>query len=254
VALHNKPIGHNEGAALMDIIRTMQLLHEHLDSLADVNVDAATKERITVRALTDGGAFFVQVARGEAKYPGIQLARDLDELVQIVRMQAWGIFKDIANGKERPGTFEQQLRTSSRSAIRDFADSSQNTMVARASTANRRARQEIAAKNLDDQIGPNPCLPASTILFGVPVEITDGHDAAGHVEMQSTIDRTIDTIARFESVALYSVAQMMLSWFPNGDQPSVADIARELHIPATTARRYCREVAGVFKHVHDLVD
>ena len=135
----------------MDIVRTMQLLHEHLDRLADADVDSAAKERTTVSALTDGGAFFVQVARGEARYPGVQLARDMDDLTQIVRMQALIIFKNIIAGKERPGTFEQQLRTSARSAIRDFADSSQNTMIARGATPNRRMRQEIAAKNLDDQ-------------------------------------------------------------------------------------------------------
>jgi len=233
----------------MDQVRAGQVLHSQIDLIRSPETTPAKKHEAICQALADGEGLFEIIARRYAVYPGIDRIRDFDDLLQLVREQALFILRAMADGSDRPGNFEAQLSKSAHSAIRDYADSGQTTMIGRGGAANRRARMEIAQRELDGQIGTNST-PTASVVFGVTVESPTDYDASNHLEMQSVIDTTLREIACFESATLLEVGRMLFGWFPNDEKPSSADIARELRIPARTALRYVGEVETIFKRIY----
>ena len=225
-----------------------------MNRLIDLLREGDLSETVRVRTVEEiirlGQSTFEVVARRYAVYPGLDIVRDFDDLVQIVREQAWRILKDIAGGRERPGSFEAQLSKSSHGAIRDYADSGATTMVARGGAAQRRTRAEIAQRELASRVSPPGSTPRTSLAFGIDVEKASRGDATSPLEMRSVIDRTLAVISSLESPALYQVAVQLLGWFPDGDEPTVASIARSLHLPWTTTTRYCAEARTIFRQVY----
>ncbi len=226
---------------------TSRSISELLTRVSDPSISDEAKTKAIEGILFKGTSLFELVARRYSVYPGIDRVRDFDDVVQIVREQAWLILREMANGGDRPGTFEAQLSKSSHAAIRDWADSGETTMGARVAAANRRARSELAQRELDDQTSQSHDQQRLSVIFGIEVDQSDGLDAAGHLEMQSVINKTLQEIAKFESPTLTSVAHLLLGWFPNNQQPSVAEIARALRLPWSTTTRYCNEVSAMFR-------
>lgn len=221
-----------------------------VDLVADPDVPAREKSRHIESIIGLGQRTFEIIARRYAVYPGVDVVRDFDDLVQIVREQAWRVLSAMAAGEERPGSFEAQLSKSSHAAIRDYADSGATTMVARGGAAQRRTRMEIAQRELESRLAPRTSPTHTAVVFGIDVERTARGDASAHLDMRSVIDRTFAVIESLESPALLRVARHLLGWFPDGDEPTVASIARDLHLPWTTTTRYCAEVRTIFRQVY----
>jgi hypothetical protein len=220
-----------------------------VDSVRDPSVGEREKNISIEHIISIGQTTFEIIARRYAVYPGLDIVRDFDDLVQIVREQAWNILREMARGGGRPGSFEAQLSMSSHAAIRDYADSGATTMVSRGGAAQRRARIEIAQRELESRLSPHSNRSHTSVTFGVEVERPSQEDASAHLEMKSVIDRTLRTIESLESPVLLTVAHRLLDWFPDGDEPTVASIARDLHLPWTTTTRYCEEARTIFRQV-----
>lgn len=233
----------------MSFVQLAHQLHERLEIIRDPEASQATKEREIEHIIAEGEGFFEVIARRYAVYPGLNIHRDFDDLLQIVRERAWVILTEMANGRERKGNFDAQLCMSAHGAIRDFADSGMNTLVARGGAANRASRAQAAREAINESTTP-PASNRPIVEFGLQVDRPSDSDAAAHLEMQSVIDRTLYEIARFESATLYEVARTMFAWFPDDEQPSMAEVARRVNIPLRTAVRYVHEVESIFKRAY----
>ena len=226
------------------------MIEDELNRLIDSSLTEREKDDVIAQAASKLSDLCVKIARRHAKYPGIIWGRDADDLVQLVQEQALLKLRKIATEGSHTGVnFEVQLNSSARGAIRDYADSGQNTMIARGGAAHRRARIEFVQREMDVRVAEERKKPdeSASVLFDNDVEQICASDASGHLEMQNTIERTIAECARMNEPILYAVAIEMFSGFPDGGTPSVADVSRRLHIPYTTAQRRFQEVANLFE-------
>ncbi len=237
------------------------MIEDELNRLIDPSLGEREKDHVIAEAAAKLSGLCVKIARMHAKYPGLVWSRDGDDLVQLVQEQALLKLRKVASEGSRTGVnFEVQLSSSARGVIRDYADSGQNTMIARGGAAHRRARIDFVKREFDARIAAEPEKPATTdatcVLFDNDVELISTMDASGHTEMQNTIDRTIAECGRYESPTLLAVAVEMFSGFPDDNVPSVADVARHLHLTYTTAKRRFEEVRNIFDHEYSrgLVD
>jgi len=87
-----------------------------------------------------------------------------------------------------------------------------------------------------------------------PVERTCGVEADRASEIDASMDmlsiiRRVLAAAREEDVKLEQVAQLMLGWYPDGVQPTNAEVARELRIPTSTAGNRIHRVKEIFKEI-----
>lgn len=229
------------------------MIEDELARLADPSLSEREKDDVIAEAAAKLSALCVKIARMHAKYPGLVWSRDGDDLVQLVQEQALLKLRKIATEGNHAGVnFEVQLSSSARGKIRDYADSGQSTMIARGGAAHRRARVEFVKREMANRLVAETDTPdftgAATLIFDNDVEAVSASDASGHLEMQNTIDRTLEECARYDSPILLAVAVEMFSGFPNGGTPSVAQVARHLDLSYTTAKRRFDEVANIFEH------
>ena len=217
------------------------MIDDELNRLVDPSLTEREKDRIISDAAAKLTGLCARIARRHAKYPGLVWSRDGDDLTQLVNEQALLRLRRIAaEGSRSEVNFEVQLNSLARGAIRDFADSGENTMIARGGAAHRRARVDVVRREMNAQLTAEPEKPETsdltTVLFDNDVESISMADASGHLEMQGNIDRTLAACARHESPVLLAVAIEMFSGFPNGGVPTAADIARLL-LPALYDRK-----------------
>lgn len=233
------------------------MIETELSRLADSTLTESEKDNVIAEAASKLSGLCVKIAQMHARYPGLVWSRDGDDLVQLVQELAILKLRKIAHEGERGAVnFEVLLSSSARGVIRDYADSGQNTMMARGGAAHRRSRVEFVRREMDALIATPPgesrvaASRFTTLVFNNDVENTSSGDASGHLEMQSTIDRTLDECARQASPTMLAVARDMFSWFPEGSPPSVADIARHLGLSYSTAKRRYEEVGLIFERAN----
>ena len=239
------------------------MIEDELSRLIASPLSDLEKDNTIAAAASKLSGLCVKIARQHARYPGLVWSRDGDDLVQLVQELAVLKLRKVASDGEQSGpNFEVNLARSARGVIRDYADSGQNTMMARGGAAHRRARVEFVQREIDARLLA-PSHPGTgertdamnearqshftTVVFDNGAEYSSSLDASAHLEMQSTIDRVIDTCARHESPAVLAVARSMFSWFPNGRPPSVADIAKHLGLPWSTVKRHHEAVVEIFR-------
>ena len=235
------------------------MIEEELSRLTTSPLSEREKDDTIAAAASKLSSLCVKIARHHARYPGLVWSRDGDDLVQLVQELAVRKLRTIARDGEQSGfNFEVNLSRSARGVIRDYADSGQNTMMARGGAAHRQARVEFVQRQVDASLVTSsqqetdavndPTSHFTTMVFDNNTEGVASLDASAHLEMQSTIDRVIDACARHESPSVLAVAVEMFSWFPDGLLPSVADIAKQLCLPYSTAKRRRDVVVAIFRH------
>ena len=231
------------------------MIEEELARLASSPLSEREKDDTIAAAALKLSGLCVKIARHHARYPGLVWSRDGDDLVQLVQELALLKLRKIAQDGEQSGiNFEVNLSRSARGVIRDYADSGQNTMMARGGAAHRRARVEFVQREIDARLAvpqhttTDVTAPFTTMVFDNNAEAATSLDASAHLEMQSTIDRVLAACARHESPMVLVVARSMLSWFPDGSPPSVADIAKQLGLPWSTVKRHHEAVVAIFRY------
>jgi len=240
------------------------MIEEELARLASSSppLNEHEKDETIAVAASKLSSLCVKIARQHARYPGLVWSRDGDDIIQLVQELAVLKLRTIAHDSAGSGpNFEVNLARSARGVIRDYADSGQNTMMARGGAAHRRARVDFVQREIDTRLvapshqetdAMNEARQShfTTVVFNNNVEASSPLDASAHLEMQSTIDRVIDACARHESPAVLAVARSMFSWFPDGSPPSVTDIAKHLDLPWSTVKRHHEVVVEIFRHAN----
>lgn len=236
------------------------MIEDELSCLVDPATSERDKDAAVAAAVLKMSGLCVKIARMHAKYPGLVWSRDGDDLVQLVQELAMKKLRKIAvEGQQAGLNFESNLARSARGVIRDYADSGQNTMVARGGAAHRQARVDFVREQADALLR-SPAAPSTSnrnfmsVKFDNDADAVSNIDASAHLEMQSTVDRVIDRCARSDSPAMLLVARCMFSWFPDGSPPSVADIAKQLGQPYSTVKRRHDNVVAIFKQENALED
>jgi hypothetical protein len=229
------------------------MIEEELARLASSPLSEREKDDTIAAAASKLSSLCVKIARMHARYPGLVWSRDGDDLVQLVQELALLKLRKITSDGEPGPNFEVNLSRSARGIIRDYADSGQNTMMARGGAAHRRARLEFVQREIDTMLLAPQDREAdatphfATMVFNNNAEATTQLDASAHLEMQSTIDRVIEVCARHKSPAVLAVARSMFSWFPDGSPPLVTDIAKQLGLPYSTVKRRHDDVVAIFR-------
>jgi len=220
------------------------------------------------------------LARTCCRYPGLRFERDFDDLANIARTVEFEMLQRLSAGTPHAvhwvNAWVPYLAERVRSAVRRFAQSSENTGFTGATGIARR-RAAFAASGLggtsvldldtaiasyNDGITASRADPGRQGAFVTRADLemppvaapTDDFDAivrfgSGEfdgVDVTDVITRTIDA-CNAVGERHGTVASIWFDGFRNGGEPTAAEIAPRVGVSEATVRRILREVKAIFR-------
>jgi hypothetical protein len=265
----------------------VQFSHEDLmEDLAGICEATPERRKVLIEVfLARNQSWHESLARRLARYPGLDANSEavLDDLTALVMETHSNMLTALGQGPfSKPSVaWEAQLWTRSRSAIRDYAESSAVSGIAGYTTVNRRRRGLYTTAQRMEMAAGHPVSNAEVVeeynkvaskranptkqaaiateedFIGISLSPHDP-DSFPEYSRPATEDDLVTTSAAADLVKRIievchetdprwgRIAEISLEWFPDGEMLSQAEISRRTGIPSSTVKT-CTE------HIHEVM-